>query len=78
MAGMLQIITYLLCMYLVIKGVEILQIAIAGNRDSRPLGVTIGVIALVVCIAAALFFYNFINMQAESMSRRSESPYSTP
>lgn len=78
MAGMLQIITYLLCVYLVIKGVEILQIAIMGSRESRPLGITIGVISLVVCIGAALFFYKFINMQAESMNQRSASPYSTP
>lgn len=77
MAGMLQIITYLLCVYLIIKGVEILQIAIMGNRESRSVGIAIGVLSLVVCVGAALFFYKFINMQAQSMSQRSESPYST-
>jgi len=35
MAGMLQILTYLLSFYLVIKGVEVLQIAITSNRPSR-------------------------------------------
>lgn len=35
MAGMLQIITYLLAFYLVVKGIEILQIALASNRDKR-------------------------------------------
>ena len=78
MTGMLQIVTYLLCVYLVIKGVEILQIAIMGNRESRSLGIAIGILSLVVCVGAALFFYKFINMQAESMSQRSESSYSTP
>jgi len=34
MAGMLQIITYLLCFYLVIKGIEILQIGISSSRPS--------------------------------------------
>ena len=75
MAGMLQIITYLLCVYLVVKGVEVLQIAIMGNRESRGVGLAIGVLTLVVCVGAALFFYNFINMQATAMSSRSESSY---
>ena len=35
MAGMLQIITYLLSFYLVMKGAEILQIALASNREKR-------------------------------------------
>jgi TRAP-type C4-dicarboxylate transport system permease small subunit len=78
MAGMLQIITYLLCVYLVVKGVEIVQIAIMGNRESRRLGLAIGVLSLICCIGAAIFFYNFINMQAASMSQRSESSYSAP
>jgi len=77
MAGMLQIITYLLCVYLVFKGVEILQIGLMGNRESRSLGIAIGVLSLLICIGAALFFYKFINLQAESMSR-SGSSYSSP
>ena len=35
MLGMLQIITYLLCVYLVFKAFEILQIALMSNRDDR-------------------------------------------
>ena len=34
MAGMLQIITYLLAFYLVMKGVEILQIGLASSREN--------------------------------------------
>ena len=33
MAGMLQILTYLLAFYLVIKGVEVLQIGLAPARS---------------------------------------------
>lgn len=35
MAGMLQIMTYMMAFYLVLKGVEILQIGLASNRSSR-------------------------------------------
>ena len=43
MAGMLQIITYLLAFYLIVKGVEILQIALASNREHRAGLIAIGV-----------------------------------
>ena len=46
MAGMLQIITYLLAFYLVVKGVEILQIALASNRQDRSGIIALGVLAL--------------------------------
>ena len=77
MAGMLQIITYLLCVYLVFKGVEILQIALMSSRQDRQSGLAIGILSLAVCILAALFFYHMINLQAESMSRAS-SGFSAP
>jgi hypothetical protein len=32
---MLQILTYMLAFYLVVKGMEILQIALASNREKR-------------------------------------------
>jgi hypothetical protein len=32
MAGMLQILTYLLAFYLIIKGIEVLQIGLASSR----------------------------------------------
>ena len=35
MAGMLQIITYLLGFYLIVKGFEVLQIGLASNRQNR-------------------------------------------
>jgi len=68
MAGMLQIITYLLSFYLVIKGVEILQIALASNRENRVGIILFGSVILIVCICAAYFFINMQDKQAESLS----------
>lgn len=68
MAGMLQIITYLLSFYLVIKGVEILQIGLASARPNRTTQIVIGGIALVACIIGAIAFTNMQDEQAHSMS----------
>ena len=72
MAGMLQIITYLLSFYLAMKGVEILQIALASKREDRAGIITIGVVALVVCIAAGLYFSSMQDQQAQSMQPSSQ------
>jgi hypothetical protein len=51
MAGLIQIANFLLCVYLVFKGVEILQIALMSTSEHRKLGITLGwtmVIAAVV------------------------------
>lgn len=68
MAGMLQILTYLLAFYLVIKGVEILQIALASNRENRTGMIVFGAITLAVCIVAALVFVSMQDNQASSLS----------
>jgi hypothetical protein len=48
MIGMIQILTYLLAVYLVFKGVEILQIALMSNRTDRTAGIVIGIVAVVL------------------------------
>jgi hypothetical protein len=68
MIGMLQIITYLLCVYLVFKGFEILQIALMSPREDRKGGITIGVLLLIISIAAAFNFTQMIDAQAASVS----------
>ena len=68
MAGMLQIITYVLAFYLVMKGVEILQIALASPRQDRAGIVAIGLIALVACIVGAAVFVNWQDQQASALS----------
>ena len=69
MAGMIQIITYLLAFYLVIKGVEILQIALASSRENRVAVILIGSFTLIVCILAAGLFIRMQDEQARSMNR---------
>lgn len=69
MAGMLQVITYLLAFYLVIKGVEILQIALASNRQKRAGIITFGVIVLIACIIFAIGIVMLQDQQAMSMSQ---------
>lgn len=76
MAGMLQILTYLLCFYLVVKGAEILQIALASSREKRGGIIAFGVICIIACIGAAAVFSNMQDQQALSVSTSgTPSPY---
>jgi uncharacterized membrane protein len=74
MVGMLQIITYLLCVYLIFKGFEILQIALMSSREDRAARLLIGVLFVVIAIAAAGMFVKMIDAQATSVSSRTSSP----
>lgn len=71
MVGMLQIITYLLCIYLVFKGVEILQIALSSHHEKKDVIIAIGVIAVVASILTGYYFYEWINEMASSVSNSS-------
>jgi uncharacterized membrane protein HdeD (DUF308 family) len=68
MAGMLQIITYLLCFYLIVKGIEILQIALASGRENRRPMIILGALTLAACVLAAFAFIGMQDSQASSMS----------
>jgi hypothetical protein len=74
MIGMLQIITYLLCVYLVFKGFEILQIALMSARENRVGGITIGVLLLIVSVIAAYYFVFAINLQAHASAPPTPTP----
>jgi F0F1-type ATP synthase membrane subunit c/vacuolar-type H+-ATPase subunit K len=69
MAGMLQILTYLLSFYLVIKGIEILQIALCSNREKRAGVIALGIFVLIACVGAGIGFSFMQDKQAKSMSR---------
>jgi uncharacterized membrane protein HdeD (DUF308 family) len=75
MAGMLQILTYLLSFYLIVKGVEVLQIGLASGRANRTGVIVIGAITLVACILAAFGFSTFQDMQAATLSAASTPHY---
>jgi uncharacterized membrane protein HdeD (DUF308 family) len=75
MVGMLQILTYMLAFYLVVKGMEILQIALASNREKRDGIITIGILTLILCICAAGGFVAMQDQQAKSVgSQTTPSP----
>ena len=69
MAGMLQILTYLLAFYLVIKGIEVLQIGLASSRPRRGGVILIGLVTAAACVVAAGVFTNMQDEQAQVMSR---------
>jgi uncharacterized membrane protein len=73
MAGMLQIITYVLCFYLVVKGIEVFQIGLASTREDRRNLLTIGTVVLVACVLAALTFVSMQDQQAQSLSKSMSS-----
>lgn len=70
MAGMLQVLTYLLAFYLVIKGLEVLQIGLASARPAKERGglIVLGVLTLLACIVAAAGFVWLQDTQAASLS----------
>jgi uncharacterized membrane protein len=68
MIGMLQIITYLLAVYLVVKGLEVLQIAFASNREKRTGIIMLGILVLAGCVVAAIAFATLQDNLATSIS----------
>jgi hypothetical protein len=74
MAGMLQIITYLLAFYLVIKGFEVLQIGLASNRPNRTGLIVLGLLVLGACVIAAIAFTAWQDHQAAAIGNRMPSP----
>lgn len=78
MAGMLQIITYMLGVYLVVKGVEVLQIALASSRPNRKPMIIIGALTLVGCVLAAVALVAMQDQQANAMASSMPSFPSMP
>lgn len=70
MIGLMQIMIYMLGVYLVFKGVEILQIALMSARPNRTLGMAIGILAIAVAITAAGGFIFWAELQAAAISDR--------
>jgi hypothetical protein len=73
MVGMLQILTYLLAFYLIVKGVEVLQIGLASSRQDRSGSIILGVVVLLACLGAAIGFTVMQDAQARSLNARSTS-----
>jgi TRAP-type C4-dicarboxylate transport system permease small subunit len=57
MVGMIQIVIYILCLYLIYKGVEIYQIAYVSNEsEARKKGINTGIALVIIAVLAAGFF----------------------
>jgi uncharacterized membrane protein HdeD (DUF308 family) len=69
MVGMLQILTYLFAFYLIIKGVGILQIALASSRQERRGMIILGALTLAACVVGAGAFVYMQDTQAQSLGR---------
>lgn len=67
MVGMLQIITYMLAFYLVVKGCEVLMTALASSREGRGDLIAFGALVLVACLIAAMVFVGWQQDQAASI-----------
>lgn len=67
MVGMLQIITYLLCVYLVFKGIEIFQIANVKSKETEGRGIYLGTAMIIIAFILAAVFYTLIDMQADKI-----------
>jgi hypothetical protein len=53
---MLQLVGFLLCFYIVFKGVEIYQIALCSPREEKGGAMAIGVLALIAAVILAVLF----------------------
>jgi ACR3 family arsenite efflux pump ArsB len=77
MLGMMQIMIWLLCVYLIFKGIEIFQIAWMSARESRARagGIILGIVMIGVACAAALVF---VFLEEQMASQISDSQKNLP
>jgi hypothetical protein len=67
MVGQLQILSYMLAVYLVYKGYEIFHIALVSSSDKRKLGMILGALAFVGSIGLAIIFVLIMDAQASKV-----------
>jgi NADH:ubiquinone oxidoreductase subunit 6 (subunit J) len=70
MVGLMQIMIYMLAVYLVFKGVEIFQIAFMSTRQNRTWGMLIGGVFVLIALAVGIGFSVWADLQAASISDR--------
>lgn len=70
MVGFLQIIIYLLCVYLVYKGAEIFQIAwVSQPSTSRIIGIVIGILATIGAVGVGAVAVYMTESMAAKMAQ---------
>jgi uncharacterized membrane protein HdeD (DUF308 family) len=70
MIGFLQIIIYMLCVYFVLKGIEVYQIGLTNTTDQRRWAMIVGTITVVAALAAAAGFFVFEEYYAQQFAER--------
>lgn len=70
MVGLMQIMIYMLAVYLVFKGIEIFQIALMSNRSDRTLGLLLGFACFAAAIVAGVGFSVWAESVAQSIGDR--------
>jgi uncharacterized membrane protein (DUF485 family) len=69
MVGMLQILTYLLCVYLIFKGIEIFQIAWMSPKENNVSGMALGILMVVASIILGIIFAIWTTDQANEIQK---------
>ena len=70
MVGLMQIMIYMLAVYLVFKGIEIFQIAMMSARQNRVLGLALGAFCILAALIAGVGFSLWAETVANSISDR--------
>jgi uncharacterized membrane protein (DUF485 family) len=73
MVSLMQIMIYMLAVYLVFKGIEIFQIALMSNRADRTFGLLMGAACIVVAVVAGVGFSVWGDSVAQSIGDRMNS-----
>jgi hypothetical protein len=63
---MLQIVIWIMCAYLVIKGFEFLMTALASSREDKSAVIAFAAIMIVVCSCIALIFARMASTQVRT------------
>lgn len=74
---MLQIVIWMLCVYLVLKGAEIWHIAAASSHESRTSNMRVAAAWGVLAVLAAIFFF-WLSIEQTSQMQMPQIPSYTP
>ena len=72
---MIQIVIWMLCVYLVLKGAELRGIAMASTHESRGRQLVFATVWAVIAWIAAAFFFWISIVQGSSMPTPPSNPY---
>ena len=73
MVGLMQIMIYMLAVYLVFKGFEIFQIALMSNRENRWPGLILGGVLIGFAVLAGIGFSVWGEFTAQAIGERMNS-----